>query len=89
MTVAHLFAGAGGGILASEILGHRSILAIENNRFRCDVLKKRKNEGWFPDLEVCCKDVRRVDFQPWAGRVDCLAAGFPCQDAAYVLIPAR
>lgn len=29
MRTAHLFAGAGGGIMASEILGHESVLAVE------------------------------------------------------------
>jgi len=80
ITTGHLFAGGGGGILASEILGHQSILAIEENEYRCNILRERKSEGWFPELAIHCADVRSFDFEPWAGRVDCLAAGFPCQD---------
>jgi DNA (cytosine-5)-methyltransferase 1 len=80
LRVAHLFAGIGGGILAAEILGHRSVLAIEQNPDRCHLLRERAADGWFPGLEVWCGDIRAFDWTPWKGRVDCIAAGFPCQD---------
>jgi len=78
--VAHIFAGAGGGILASEILGHMSVLAVEKDPDRCSILRHHADTGWFPGLEVLCDDVRTVNVSPWEGQVDCVTAGFPCQD---------
>lgn len=80
MNVAHLFAGAGGGLLADLILGHDPILAVEWNEACCISLRERSAEGWFPELYVHHGDIQKFDFKPWAGRVDCLSAGFPCQD---------
>lgn len=80
MRTAHLFAGAGGGLLADLILGHEPVLAVEWNAYACARLRERAAEGWFPGLHVHEGDVRHFDFKPWACRVDCLSAGFPCQD---------
>jgi len=77
ITVGHFFAGGGGGILASEILGHESVFALEINERRCRVITE---SGWFPSLHVECADIRLFDPGPWQGRMDCIAAGFPCQD---------
>ena len=77
ITVGHFFAGGGGGILASEILGHESVFALEINERRCRVITE---SGWFPSLHVECADIRLFDPGPWQGRLDCIAAGFPCQD---------
>ena len=81
MRTAHLFAGAGGGLLADLILGHNPVLAIEQDESCCRSMRTRVREGWLPgNLHIHCGDVRQFDFTPWAGRVDCIAAGFPCQD---------
>lgn len=80
MRTMHLFAGAGGGLLADLILGHRPVVAYEWNAYACAVLRERASEGWFPGLEVVEGDVRHADFSSWRVRVDCIAAGFPCQD---------
>ncbi|MFZ5770097.1 MAG: DNA cytosine methyltransferase [Thermodesulfobacteriota bacterium] len=80
MKTAHLFSGAGGGLLADLILGHRPVLAVEWEEKCCDSLRRRSAEGWLPGLHVHHGDVRDIDFTPWGGRVDCIAAGFPCQD---------
>ena len=77
ITVGHFFAGGGGGVLASEILGHKSVFALEVNKRRCRVLIE---SGWFPNLHVECADIRSFNPGPWQGRMDCIAAGFPCQD---------
>jgi len=77
ITVGHFFAGGGGGILASEILGHKSVFALEINERRCRVITE---SGWFPSLHVECADIRSFNPGPWQGRMDCIAAGFPCQD---------
>lgn len=76
----HLFAGAGGGLLADLILGHTPIGAVEINPYCCNVLRQRRDEGWFPGLAVHEIDIRDFDASEYAGRVDIVAGGFPCQD---------
>lgn len=76
----HLFAGIGGGLLADLILGHKPIVAVEWEPYACRVLRERAAEGWFPGLHVWEGDVRLFDPSEYAGGVDCIHAGFPCQD---------
>ena len=80
MQTMHLFAGIGGGMLADLILGHEPIIAVEWDRYACDVLRERAKDGWFPDLRVWEGDVRLFDPSEYTGQVDCIHAGFPCQD---------
>lgn len=74
MRTGHLFAGAGGGILADIILGHSPIWAVELDPYCCAVLRER-----FPHMHIVCGDVRDVDFSALAD-VDAICGGFPCQD---------
>jgi DNA (cytosine-5)-methyltransferase 1 len=83
MRTLHLFAGAGGGLLADLILGHTPVAAVEWDAYCCQVLRERANEGWFPGLRVHEGDVRLFDPSEYAGRVDCIHAGFPCQDISH------
>lgn len=78
----HLFAGAGGGLLADLILGHQPVVAVEWEPYACQVLRERAAEGWFPCLRVWEGDVRLFDPSEYAGSVDCIHAGFPCQDVS-------
>lgn len=74
----HLFAGAGGGILADLLLGHRPIGAVEIRGHCQAVLQQRIKDGvlpWFPIFP----DVRVFDGRPWRGLVDILNGSFPCQ----------
>ena len=80
MQTMHLFAGIGGGLLADRILGHDPIIAVEWDRYACQVLRERAADGWFPNLQVWDGDVRLFDPSEYAGKVDCIHAGFPCQD---------
>ena len=80
MRTMHLFAGAGGGLLADLILGHTPIVAVEWDSYACQVLRERAAEGWFPDLQVWEGDIRLFDPSDYEGVVDCIHAGFPCQD---------
>lgn len=76
----HLFAGAGGGLLADLILGHTPVVAVEWDAYACQILRERAADGWFPGLHVWEGDVRLFDPSEYAGSVDCIHAGFPCQD---------
>jgi DNA (cytosine-5)-methyltransferase 1 len=80
MHTMHLFAGIGGGLLADLILGHEPIIAVEWDKYACRILRERAADGWFPGLSVWEGDVRLFDPSEYAGRVDCIHAGFPCQD---------
>jgi DNA (cytosine-5)-methyltransferase 1 len=75
----HLFAGAGGGILASELLGHRTVCAVEINEYAREVLVSRQNDGTFPPFPIW-DDVCTFDGTAWRGIVDIVSGGFPCQD---------
>jgi DNA (cytosine-5)-methyltransferase 1 len=75
----HLFAGAGGGILADLILGHEVIGACEIEKYPRDVLLARQRDGILPSFPIW-DDVRELDGNPWRGAVDILCGGFPCQD---------
>lgn len=80
MRTLHLFAGGGGGLYADLILGHIPIAAVEWDPYACAILRSRAADGWFPGLRVHEGDVRLFDPSEYAGRVDCIHAGFPCQD---------
>lgn len=82
MKTLHLFAGAGGGILADLILGHRPFGAVELDPYCCAVLRERVDDGWFPGMRVHEGDIRLFDPSEYAGRVDCVSGGFPCQDVS-------
>lgn len=75
----HLFAGAGGGILADLLLGHQPVCAVEINEYCQQVLSARQADGTFPWFPVFA-DVQKFDGKRWRGLVDCVAGGFPCQD---------
>lgn len=79
MNELHLFAGAGGGILAGQLLGHRCVCAVEWEPYAQAVLVARQNDGIFPPFPIW-DDVQTFDGRPWRGIVDVVAGGFPCQD---------
>ncbi len=80
MRTMHLFAGAGGGLLADRILGHTPVVAVEWEPYPCQILRERAADGWFPGLVVWEGDVKNFDPSEYTGVVDCIHAGFPCQD---------
>lgn len=79
MNELHLFAGAGGGILAGQLLGHRCVCAVEFEPYAQAVLVARQNDGSLPPFPIW-NDVRTFDGRPWRGIVDVVCGGFPCQD---------
>ncbi|WP_186215879.1 DNA cytosine methyltransferase [Burkholderia gladioli] len=81
MNELHLFAGAGGGILAGQLRGNRCVCAVEFDPYAQAVLVARQNDGTFPPFPIW-DDVRTFDGRPWRGIVDIVAGGFPCQDVS-------
>lgn len=73
-----LFAGAGGGLLASDLLGIRTICAVEQDEFCRSILVKRQNDRTLNTFPIW-DDVRTFDGSAWRGSVDLLSGGFPCQ----------
>ena len=74
-----LFAGAGGGILGGKLLGWRTVCAVEWEAYPASVLCARQNDGLLPTFPIW-DDVQTFDGKPWAGIVDVVSGGFPCQD---------
>lgn len=75
----HLFAGAGGGILADLILGHLPVCAVEIDPYCRRILLSRQRDGGLPRFPIW-DDVRTFDGRPWEGAVDIVSGGFPCTD---------
>ena len=73
-----LFAGAGGGILGSSLLGWRTVCAVEIEPYCREVLLRRQEEQILESFPIW-DDIRTFDGKPWRGKVDVITAGFPCQ----------
>ena len=74
-----LFAGAGGGILAGHLLGWKCVAAVEIEDYPRRVLLQRQADGLLPRFPIW-DDICTFDGKPWAGKVDVISGGFPCQD---------
>ena len=74
-----LFAGAGGGILGGHLLGWRTVCAVEWEPYPASVLCARQNDTLLPPFPIW-DDICTFDGKPWAGIVDVVSGGFPCQD---------
>jgi hypothetical protein len=73
MRVLHLFAGAGGSVLAGRMLGWESVGAVELDPYCCKVLEKHGER-------VLARDICTFDARPLRGQVDVVVGGWPCQD---------
>lgn len=78
MKTLHLFAGAGGGIIADMLLCHTPIGAVEINAYCREVLKARQRDGWLPAFPIY-EDIRNYEGTEISG-VEMVCGGFPCQD---------
>lgn len=74
-----LFSGAGGGILGGILCGFRTVCAVEIDRYARRSLIARQDDGCLRPFPIW-DDVRTFDGRPWAGKVDIVTGGFPCQD---------
>lgn len=74
-----LFTGAGGGLLAGQLLGWRTIAACEIEPAARDMLLARQRDGLLDRFPIW-DDIRTFDAKPFRGLVDVVSGGFPCQD---------
>jgi len=83
MRTLHLFAGAGGGLLADLILGHDPVGYVEIDDYCQKVIAARIKDGILPEAPIF-GDIRAFNGEGFAnaysGLVDIVAGGFPCQD---------
>jgi len=77
-SVVELFAGAGGLALGLEQAGLQCVMLNEINRDACQTLRTNR-----PKWDVREGDVGELDFREFAGRVDVVTGGFPCQAFSY------
>ena len=73
MNHASLFSGIGGFDLAARWMGWNNVLHVERNDFCRQVLQHH-----FPESQSY-EDIKEFSGFPWAGHVDVLTGGFPCQ----------
>lgn len=74
-----LFAGIGGGILGTSLIGHKCVCAVENEPYAQGILLARQNDKTLEPFPIW-DDVTTFDGTEWRGVVDCVSGGFPCQD---------
>lgn len=77
-----LFTGAGGGLLATRLLGWRTVGYVEFDDYCQRVIRQRITDGCLDDAPIF-GDVRAFVSSGYAaayqGLVDVITAGFPCQ----------
>jgi site-specific DNA-cytosine methylase len=73
----HLFAGRGGSLYTAALLGHVNVAAVELDDRCCDGLLAE-----WPGLMVWRGDARWCEYARLAGSVDCVMAGWPCQNVS-------
>lgn len=78
ITAIELFAGAGGLALGLEQAGIHTLAYVEIDTFCCETLRQNR-----PQWNIICEDIHNVDFTPYAGKVDIVTGGFPCQAFSY------
>lgn len=77
-TSVELFAGAGGLAIGMEKAGFKHVLLNEFDKHACATLRKNR-----PSWNVVEGDIHDVSFKEYAGKVDFLSGGFPCQAFSY------
>jgi len=61
------------------LLGWRTVAAVEIEDYPRRVLLQRQADGLLPRFPIW-DDICTFDGKPWAGKVDVISGGFPCQD---------
>jgi DNA (cytosine-5)-methyltransferase 1 len=65
-------------LLASRVLGWRTVCAIERNPDAVDIIIARQEDYALEPFPIW-DDIRTFDGCPFRGRVDIVSGGFPCQ----------
>jgi DNA (cytosine-5)-methyltransferase 1 len=76
-----LFAGAGGGLLASRLLGWHTVCAVEIDEYCRRTILARQRDNLLDRFPIW-DDIRTFDGRPWRGKIDIISGGFPCQDVS-------
>lgn len=85
LTSIELFTGGGGLAWAMHEAGFRHLLVNELEPRACKTLRTNVAVDHEPDVTPNGRwpliegDIHKVDFSPWAGQVDVVAGGVPCQ----------
>ena len=76
-----LFTGMGGGIYGSMILGWETVAYVEQDEYCQKVIAQRIQDGWFDNGEIYgdIAEFNRTAAHKYAGQIDILTGGFPCQ----------
>jgi len=74
-----LFAGGGGLALGLHEAGFEPSLVVERDRDSCQTLRENWVSGLCTKSLILNRDVRTVEFEKWAGNVDLVSGGPPCQ----------
>ncbi len=77
-TSIELFAGAGGLALGLEKAGFKHLLLNEIDHNACMTLVRNR-----PEWNVAEGDIHKLNLKRFAGKVDLLSGGFPCQAFSY------
>ena len=79
LTAIDVCAGSGIGSAAFEALGlARTVCYVEWDGYCQRLLQQRIRDGWLADAPIW-DDLKAFDGRPWAGRVDFIFGGIPCQ----------
>lgn len=82
MKAIELFAGAGGLGMGISKAGFSPLQIVEWDRWCCDTINRNREKGVAPVKSWPVPhhgDVRPIDFTPFAGKVDLVSGGPPCQ----------
>lgn len=76
-----LFTGMGGGIYGSLILGWQTAAYVEKDPYCQAVIRQRIADGWFEKGNIYgdIAEFNRTAATDYAGAIDVLTGGFPCQ----------
>ncbi len=90
LTELSLFSGAGGGLLASRLLGWRTVGYCEFNPYCQDVITQRIQDGLLDEAPIFsdvrslsketinqCRAVAKEDTAEATGNIDVVSGGFP------------
>lgn len=81
LRIASICAGIGGLDLGLGLAfpDAASVLYVERDSYAASVLLARMEDEDLEPAPVWCGDLAGIDWHAWRGRIDAIAAGFPCQ----------